>query len=224
MKRAARILTGALVASLAGGLDEVAAQEAAAEAPARLVAGFLDGAKASLRSPGDLPALGTRLRPLLVDLDLAVSKLQSLPERRQALGRARDALSDGLAAILGEATARPAVEDLVKEAFRLHRNRRISSLETSLICWCKEEDWTRTLAGCPEGCAMEQKMLIGAWLDEGATNDEIIERMVQHPRGGPRVRAAPEAMRRRSTTAPVPESRDDVVGDQIERELKEMES
>ena len=62
-----------------------------------------------------------------------------------------------------------------------------------IICWCTDEGWTKTLAGCPDGCANPQKTMVENGLDEGLTDEEIIERMVNDPRGGEQVRASLKA-------------------------------
>jgi cytochrome c-type biogenesis protein CcmH/NrfF len=165
----------------------------AAEPESALVADFLASVRATVRSPQDLAALASGLRPLHTALDEALARRSSLAERQRAATRAREALAAGLMAFLPGDASRPAVDELLEEAARVHRNRRLSALEASLMCWCKDENWTRTLSGCPEPCANQQKMLIRSWLEEGITNDEIIQRMVDHPSGGSRVRAAPEA-------------------------------
>ena len=71
-----------------------------------------------------------------------------------------------------------------EENDKFHRDR----LHGTLICWCPKESWTRTLTGCPDECANEQKYLVARWMREGFTDQEIIDRMVAHPNGGERVR------------------------------------
>jgi hypothetical protein len=67
--------------------------------------------------------------------------------------------------------------------------RRKKHIVDHLMCWCPKPacDFTRTLAGCPDPCANEQKSLVGAWIREGLSDEEIFQRMVVNPKGGPRV-------------------------------------
>jgi cytochrome c-type biogenesis protein CcmH/NrfF len=85
------------------------------------------------------------------------------------------------------------VEALVQAARDEGIQMRRDSLLRGLVCWCPKEEWTRTVAGCAEPCADEQKELVAAWLAAGYTDVEIMDRMVAHPKGGPKVRAAPAA-------------------------------
>ena len=65
---------------------------------------------------------------------------------------------------------------------------RIRHLHTHIICACPEENWTRTLRNCPDACATPQKMEVAGLIDEGKSNEEIIQWM--EDKYGPKVRAA----------------------------------
>lgn len=57
--------------------------------------------------------------------------------------------------------------------------KRIERLEGFYICACPKEKYTKTLAGCPDGCADEQKILIRESVREGKSDAEIREVMVE---------------------------------------------
>ncbi len=158
------------------------------------VAGFLQSVKTRLGKPGSEDGFRAQVRVLLRDLEsLAASRTADPRARVEEARAARDALVAGLAKEMGSADGRSRAEALVERAAKELRQARIDHLERAVICWCPEENWTRTLAGCAQGCAGEQKTLLREWIDAGATDSEVIERMVAHPKGGPKVRALPEA-------------------------------
>ncbi len=257
--------TVSLAAALGVLLEAAPAQAPVGGRELELVARFLESVKGHLARPGDEQGYRAQIRVLLGELD-GVAALASgdLKIRRELLERARKALTSGVALELGggpegDVAARALVEGAAKAA----RQARIDALERGIICWCPEENWTRTLAGCAQGCAEPQKALVRQWIDEGSTDEEVVARMVGHPMGDPRVRAMPLAegsnwvgylfpgvlaalalvfvvlvLRRmtRGSRSPVGstifaseasfkrDSKGDAeMGEQIERELKEME-
>ncbi len=164
---------------------------AAAESPeTELVSAFLTSIKGRLGSPGGEQSFRSEARVLMAALgDAAARASTALVDRREILRRGREALTSGLSAEIGDSAAKAFVESAAKEV----RQARIDGLERGIICWCPEESWTRTLAGCAQGCAEMQKSLVRQWIDEGSTDSEIVDRMVSHPNGDPRVRATPAA-------------------------------
>lgn len=163
-----------------------------------LIRPFLGGWKGKLASPKAEEGLRVPLRALMGDIEAwAGTHVPELAARRPMILSARNALVSGLASELGGAGRRgqdPKVlaDCLVKTAVKENGDLRQDRLERSIICWCPKEEWTRTLAGCAEGCADEQRELIKDWLEEGCTDAEVLGRMEGHPKGGPRVRAVPE--------------------------------
>jgi cytochrome c-type biogenesis protein CcmH/NrfF len=105
--------------------------------------------------------------------------------RRSVLEAARASLVTRLAVTLagggtlGGESGRAEAERLVALAQEKTRALRRQRLLDSFLCKCPEEDWTRTVAGCWQPCANEQKAWVDAWIDEGYTDDEIAERMVE---------------------------------------------
>ena len=59
------------------------------------------------------------------------------------------------------------------------RQARRVDLNSTILCWCKKEKWTRTLEGCFEDCANEQKGLIEQLIAEGRSDQEIRQFMVR---------------------------------------------
>jgi cytochrome c-type biogenesis protein CcmH/NrfF len=55
---------------------------------------------------------------------------------------------------------------------------RIERLFTLVICACPKEGFTKTLAGCPDGCADEQKREVRAGVKAGKTDQQILEEQV----------------------------------------------
>jgi cytochrome c-type biogenesis protein CcmH/NrfF len=166
----------------------------AADLKKTLVDPFVASTKGKLGSRGAEESLRGPVRAILEEIEAqAASDTAELSQRRQESRDARDALVTGLAAEIGTEDGQARAQGLIEKAAKDRRQSRIDSLERQIICWCPDESWTRTLAGCAQGCAEEQKGLIRAWIDEGATDSEVIDRMVAHTKGGPKVRATPEA-------------------------------
>jgi len=57
--------------------------------------------------------------------------------------------------------------------------RRYQRLLGKLICKCTAEKWTRTLATCRDACAEEQKQQIRERLEQGWSDEQIIEEEVE---------------------------------------------
>lgn len=81
---------------------------------------------------------------------------------------------------------------------------RYSRLTQEVICACPDENWTRTLQSCPDGCANPQKFELRALMDGEKTEQEIVKflRFVggtaavrSYARGGKTAEAAAEALR-----------------------------
>lgn len=66
---------------------------------------------------------------------------------------------------------------------------RMKRLQGLVMCACKEENWSRTLANCPDACADPQKRELLAGIQSNQTDDEIIEQQVR--RYGSKARANP---------------------------------
>jgi cytochrome c-type biogenesis protein CcmH/NrfF len=215
---------------------------------------FLETWKGKLAPAGAESALRSKLRIIARDVPLAAAKAtEDAQARRKLASDARDALVQGLAAEMGGADEAARAEAAVKEAWETERTARIDGLEHAIICWCRDEDWTRLLAGCADACSGEQKHLIRDWVDGGMTDEEVIARMVAHPKGGPKVRAVPvaegttwiaylfpaaalvagasvvvflirAALRKGKGSAPAGVPEDDgSIEDAVEKELREME-
>ena len=155
------------------------------------VAAFIEANRRGLEKPGGLERLRQDLRAVVGELESKAAVLETVPARRISLSKTvHEALVSGLGgAMTPEAEVRAAVDLAFRENMKARRER----IEREVMCWCPTESWTRTLTGCAEGCAEEQKALIREWLAGGLTDTEIVERMVVHPKGGSRVRAVPEA-------------------------------
>ena len=70
--------------------------------------------------------------------------------------------------------------------------KRVRRLESHIMCGCTKENWTRTLSGCPDGCADPQKVTIRERVMNGWSDEEIMEEQVG--KYGERVRAAPKTL------------------------------
>ncbi len=66
---------------------------------------------------------------------------------------------------------------------------RIKWLHTHVMCACPDENWSRTLGNCPDGCANPQKGEIADMVYDGKTNDQILDFMVK--KYGTRVKSSP---------------------------------
>ena len=62
-----------------------------------------------------------------------------------------------------------------------------------VVCDCPNENWSKTLAMCPDGCAIPQKQEILTQVRSGRTIAQIVAFQVEHH--GPKAAAAPGASR-----------------------------
>lgn len=56
---------------------------------------------------------------------------------------------------------------------------RLEKLFSLIVCKCPRENWTKSLAGCPEGCALEQKVQARQAVKAGKTDEEILAEQVK---------------------------------------------
>jgi hypothetical protein len=68
---------------------------------------------------------------------------------------------------------------------------RMERLFGLIICACPREGWTKTLSGCPDGCADPQKGAVRAAMRAGQSDEQILA--AQEARHGPRVLARASA-------------------------------
>jgi cytochrome c-type biogenesis protein CcmH/NrfF len=102
-------------------------------------------------------------------------------------------------ALLGAADAARADEDPHGRRAELRtlseltpQQRRLAEQAFSrIVCACPRENWSKTLANCPDGCAVPQKQLAIARIVEGRTLDEIVAEQVK--RYGSKAAADPGA-------------------------------
>lgn len=76
--------------------------------------------------------------------------------------------------------------------FTPEERERIDRLFFRVICKCPRENWSKTLAGCPDACADPQKNEIRAGVKAGQTDAQILAEQVQ--KYGPRVLAIPKSL------------------------------
>jgi len=63
--------------------------------------------------------------------------------------------------------------------FTAEQRERIERLFRHVICACPRENFTKTLAGCPDDCADTQKGMIRAAVKAGKTDQEIFDEQVR---------------------------------------------
>ncbi len=163
----------------------------ASELESPVITPFVTRHRSQLEAGSGLRSLASLLRAVARDIEsrLAAAVVSDeAPER----GVAIEAAFKRLRAALVETGTTPEAKERLGEffdaTFEEHRAMRRGALWGSLMCWCPKENFTRTLSGCPDGCAEEQKHLIEDWLTAGLTNAEIVERMVAHDKGSEKVR------------------------------------
>lgn len=83
-----------------------------------------------------------------------------------------------IAAVLFFIAAAPGVSGLAQEESSGAEEKRILRLFEEYKCDCDKEDWTRTLFGCFEPCADRQRNLIRKLVADGASDEEIREKMI----------------------------------------------
>lgn len=135
-------------------------------------------------------SLRTPLRALVGKIyDTVAERLpDDVPNRVTVTRRIHDRFLTEIEKLASTPARREALHALFEEAKEADLTARREYLWSAIMCWCPKEKWTRTLAGCPDGCADEQKSMVSAWLSEGRTSDEVVELMVAHPKGGEKVR------------------------------------
>lgn len=62
--------------------------------------------------------------------------------------------------------------------FTREQQTRIEWLFKQIICSCPRENWTKTLEGCPDGCANPQKEQVRDGVDAGLSNDAILDKQL----------------------------------------------
>ena len=79
--------------------------------------------------------------------------------------------------------------DLESRDFSDEQLLRIRKLEERVTCACPRENWSKTLAHCPDRCANPQKEEIRTEILQGKSNSEILQAQAQ--RYGPKALAQP---------------------------------
>jgi hypothetical protein len=98
----------------------------------------------------------------------------------------------GIAAA-GEAGHGEAAAPYDPRDFSPEQRARIEKLFLEVMCDCGEENWSRTLAGCPSGCAEPQKRLIREAVKRGLTDDQVLKDQLQRHGGDQRVLSVPDS-------------------------------
>ncbi len=75
--------------------------------------------------------------------------------------------------------------------FTPQQRERIDRLFYRVMCKCKKENWSKTLAGCPDACADEQKQEIRVAVKAGRSDQEILDEQAR--KYGPRALAIPDS-------------------------------
>lgn len=78
--------------------------------------------------------------------------------------------------------------------YTIEQRERIEKLFLRIICDCPRENWSKTLAGCPEGCAEPQKKRIRELVKAGKTDEEVLEDQLGSHGGDRRVLAEPDSL------------------------------
>lgn len=91
---------------------------------------------------------------------------------------------------LSRAHSMPAEALTVEDELPPELRARVVRLEQRLMCACPKENWIKTLRGCPDGCAIPQKIEVRRMLEEGASDEQILQAQVD--RYGAKVLAAPD--------------------------------
>jgi cytochrome c-type biogenesis CcmH protein len=98
----------------------------------------------------------------------------------------------GIAAA-GEAGHGEAAAPYDPREFTPEQRARIEKLFLEVMCDCGEENWSRTLAGCPSGCAEPQKRIIREAVKRGLTDDQVIQDQLKRHGGDQRVLSVPDS-------------------------------
>ena len=64
------------------------------------------------------------------------------------------------------------------DEFSKEQRIRIERLFKEIICSCPKENWTKTLEGCPDGCANQQKNQVRLAVQQGISDAAILEAQV----------------------------------------------
>ena len=150
----------------------------------------VDEYREEFESVQDGNALRTPLRALAGRIHDAVAEHLSsdVAKRRGVVQNVRDRFLGEITKLAFSPAAAETLRSLFEEAVDADFHARRQHLWSLIMCWCPREKWTRTLSGCPDACADEQKDMVERWLKRGRTSDEVIELMVAHPKGGEQVR------------------------------------
>ena len=70
-------------------------------------------------------------------------------------------------------------EQFDSRAYTKEQLDRIEYLFGQVVCACPRENWTKSLAGCPEGCALPQKIQVRRGVKAGKSDEEILAEQVQ---------------------------------------------
>ncbi len=70
---------------------------------------------------------------------------------------------------------------------------RIEKLFARVICDCPRENWSKTLAGCPDGCSEDQKKKIREAVKRGLTDEQVLDEQLAAHGGDRRVLAEPDS-------------------------------
>lgn len=70
-------------------------------------------------------------------------------------------------------------DDIDPQSFTAAEKIRVDRLFDLVICQCPKENWTKTLNGCPDACANQQKSQIRSAIKDGKTDRQILEEQVR---------------------------------------------
>ena len=70
-------------------------------------------------------------------------------------------------------------DDIDPQSFTAAEKIRINRLFDLVFCQCPKESWTKTLNGCPDGCADLQKGQIRTAIKAGKTDREILDEQIR---------------------------------------------
>ncbi|MCG3134408.1 MAG: hypothetical protein HMLKMBBP_01714 [Planctomycetes bacterium] len=84
---------------------------------------------------------------------------------------------------------RPPVREVALNELTAEQRRRTLDAFAHVVCKCPSENWSKTLAMCPDACANPQKATVVRRVIEGRTLDEIVAEQVRLY--GPKASAEP---------------------------------
>lgn len=79
---------------------------------------------------------------------------------------------------------------IVLEDLSIEDRQRARRLWSHVICSCPRENWSKTLANCPDGCSDPQKQVILMQVEDGLSDEEILAAQVTQ--WGTKVMAKPD--------------------------------